>query len=80
MKPESLLVAFVIAFLIREVLYFYSTQKLINKIMSKSYHDYNFAKNVAQTLKPQPTLAQDLHADEQLAEDLGPLREFTGLN
>lgn len=79
MKPETLLVAVIVAFLARELLYFYSTQKLINKLMSKNYHDYNFSKNVAQTLKPQHTLQESLQAEEGLAEDLGPLREFTGL-
>jgi hypothetical protein len=76
MKVEYLL----IAFFLRELLYFYSTQKLINKLMSKNYHDYNFTKNIQKTMKHEPSLAEGLKAEDDLAEDLSPLQGFQGLN
>jgi len=79
-KIEYLLVVF----LLRECLYFYSTQKLINKLMARNYHDYNFSKNVAKTMvqdsNRDPELGEAIAHEGSLAEDLSPLREFQGLN
>ena len=53
---------------------------LVNKIMSRSYHEYQFAKNVDKTLRPDGEALRDgIKAEEQLAEDLAPIQEF-GLN
>jgi len=70
----------VIAFFARELLYYYSTQTLINKLMARDYHDYNFTKNIAKTMKKDPPLGQAVAHEEALAEDLSPLKEFQGLN
>lgn len=38
---ELALIVLLIVFVCRELVYQYTTQKLINKIMSKSYHEYS---------------------------------------
>lgn len=38
---ELALIVLLIVFVCREMFYQYTTQKLINKIMSKNYHDYS---------------------------------------
>ena len=70
----------VIAFFARELLFYYSTQTLINKLMARDFHDYNFTKNIAKTMKQGTPLAQGVTHEEGVAEDLSPLQEFQGLN
>jgi hypothetical protein len=53
---------------------------MINKIMSRSYHEYQFAKNVEKTLRPDgEDLRAGIKAEEELAEDLAPIQGF-GMN
>ncbi len=53
--------------------------KLINKIMSKSYHDYQFSENIDKTMRPDGELRDGIKHEEQLAEDLAPIQGF-GMN
>lgn len=54
--------------------------KLINKIMSRSYHEYQFAENVDKTLRPDDeALREGIKAEDALAEDLSPIQGF-GMN
>lgn len=54
-------------------------KELVNKIMSRSYHEYEYAKNVGKTLRPDGDISEQVKAEDQLAEDLAPIQEF-GLN
>ncbi len=54
--------------------------KLINKIMSRNYHDYQFAQNVDKTMRPDGAdLKEGIKHEEALAEDLSPIQGF-GMN
>jgi hypothetical protein len=51
--------------------------KLVNKLMSRSYYDYQFTKHVNQnTLNPEPSLKQGLNDQEALREDLSPVESM----
>ena len=51
--------------------------KLINKLMSRSYHDYEFSKHVSETMKqPEPSLKEGLRHEEGLREDLSPVESI----
>jgi hypothetical protein len=54
--------------MIREVLWMWTTQKLLNKAMSRSYHEYQVAENVC---KPRE---DKIKVDDDLREDLGSLQ------
>ena len=78
---ENNLIYFLIVYcLIREMFYTYTTHKLLNKIMSRNYHDYEFSKNVDKTLETGNTTATSLKEDQGLAEDLSPIHGFAGVN
>ncbi len=53
---------------IREAFFMYSTQKLVNKVMCKSFYDYKQAERVGQVDRP-----QGLAVDDGMEEDLGVL-------
>lgn len=61
----------------RELLYNYQIHRLINKIMSRNYHDYEFTKNVSKTMKPDGHV--NVKEDPELNEDLSTLNGF-GIN
>ena len=55
-------------------------RELINKIMSRNFHDYQFAKNVDKTMRPDGVdLREGIKHEEALAEDLSPIQGF-GMN
>lgn len=54
--------------LIREIMYQYTTHRLVNKIMSRNYHEYESAKEV---YKPKERAI----IDQGIPEDLGHLNE-----
>lgn len=72
MSAESgVLAGLTVYCVIREVFFIYSTNKLLNKLMSRNYHE--FAYTEAQTkIKPvhQDSFTQD---DSSFSEDLGAL-------
>ena len=53
----------------REIFYLYTVNKLMNKLMSRNYHEFKMAENVGKTTQPkiQATLNEEMH------EDLGAL-------
>ena len=53
--------------LLRELFYLYSVQKLVNKLMSRSYYEYN------QAVKFEPQKPQMKFKEEDEVEDLGVL-------
>lgn len=67
--------------LVRELVYIMTVHKLINKLMSKNYHDYMFSQNVEKTLQndSQAGLQKGMQDELAMKEDLGPLTEFSGL-
>lgn len=64
---------------LREILYLVQTQKMINKVMSRNYHDYVFSENVKKTLTPAGEGKVPLRESHDLPEDLAPIAGF-GMN
>lgn len=65
---------------VQQMVFIVANQKLVNKMMSKNFHDYMFSKNVEKTMSDGPQSLQDgIRHESALAEDLGPLNEFAGL-
>jgi hypothetical protein len=65
MTAQSIILGLVAYILFREIFFLYSTQKLINKIMSRSFFDYQQGLRVGKTEegiggKVQEDLADDL--------------------
>ena len=55
-------------------------RELVNKIMSKNFHDYQFSNNVEKTMRPDGVnLREGIKHEEALAEDLAPIQGF-GMN
>lgn len=54
--------------LIRELIFIYTTNKLINKLMSRDYHAYQMSQNVGKLDTPKPKQEED-----SLAEDLNTM-------
>lgn len=68
---DSLVVGLIAYCLIREIFFLYSTQKLLNKLMSRNYNDYTSANKTSTDDKA------TYKAPEEEPEDLGLL---TGYN
>lgn len=67
---------------IQQLIFILTVQKMVNKLMSKNFHDYMFSKNVEKTMSDgqgQASLDQTMRHEHVLAEDLGPLNEFAGM-
>lgn len=75
MTPIDLIFVLITYILIRETTFIYSTHKMVNKIMSRSFHDYEFSKNVSKTLNSDQTKK----IQEEMPEDLSPIQNF-GMN
>ena len=71
MTQVSVIVLLVFYIICREVFFLYSTHKMINKIMSHNFHDYQQSVNV-RPIKHEPLKLQP----EDQAEDLGSLEGF----
>lgn len=67
----------IVYLVVREVVYTYQVNRLLNKLMSRNYHDYEFAKNVKTTMEHKGENV--LKDDHGLPEDLSPVNGF-GLN
>lgn len=53
--------------------------QLTSKVMSRNYHDYEFAKNVKKTMDSTtapPSLQEELQHNQDLREDLSPVENF----
>lgn len=61
---------------VREVMHFAQVNDLLNKLMSRNYHDYVVSKNVAKTMGTQESMAKE---ETDLPEDLAALHGF-GMN
>lgn len=73
----ELTVLLLIYTLIRESVYLYQTNQLLNKLMSRNYNEYEYTRSVMKgTMEPQhPKVNQEM----ELAEDLAPIHSF-GVN
>jgi hypothetical protein len=52
--------------IVREAIFLYSTNKLVNKLMSRDYHSYQMSEKVGKLEAPKPPKEEDL----SLAEDM----------
>ena len=69
---EPVIIGLLLLYIItREVFFLYSTHKLINKIMSHNFHDYQQSLTSAKAVPAQPT-----PQPEDEPEDLGVLDGF----
>ena len=67
---ETIIIALLLAYIvIRELVFLYSTHKLLNKLMSHNFHDYTQSLTLAKEAPQAPQIKID--DDEQ--EDLGTL-------
>lgn len=68
---ESQIILFLIFYIfVREVFFLYSTQKFVNKIMSRSYYEYQQSKQI------EPVQPPVRKFDNDEPEDLGTLEGF----
>lgn len=72
MNPVPLFIALVFYTLAREVIFWVTTQRLINKIMSRNYHEFQMAEK-ASKLEETPPSRSDLDPNEDFGRlsDLG---------
>lgn len=74
--PNSL-IYFILAYcVLREVFFSYQMNKLMNKLMSRNYHDYQFSNHVEKTMTQEQTVQSALKEDQALQEDLGIINNF----
>ena len=72
---EATVIALLVLYIVgRESFFLYSTHKLVNKIMSHNYHDYQQSAQVGKT-KPQPAfkVQDDMEDDLGILEGIGIL-------
>lgn len=67
---DSLVIGLIVYCVVRELFFLYSTHKLINKILSRSYYEYKMAEN-GPTHEP-----ATYKGPVEEPEDLGPLTAF----
>lgn len=67
----GVIVGLVIYCILRELFFVYSTHKLLNKLMSRNYHEFVFAQNEARNSKAEA--APQAHVSNGLEEDFGTL-------
>ena len=80
LSMDVLLIILVIVLTGRDVYQVLTIQKLVNKLMSRNYHDYEFSKNVSKTMdQDKVNLKDGLKAEMDLGEDLSPISSF-GVN
>jgi site-specific recombinase XerD len=60
--------------LVRELIFQVTTQRMINKIMSRGFYEYAQASGLA--AKQKTSKRQEFKAEEDLPEDLGTLAEI----
>lgn len=70
MTSEHVFFALIAVIIIREIWYTYTINKLVNKLMCKSLHEYNLAESVYVPRKADEEIDFD---DERSREDLGAL-------
>lgn len=69
------LIPWLVAYLVvREVYFLYSHHILINKLMSRNYHEFKVSKNLGRIKEAPPKFK----VQDDLPEDLGVLQTFTG--
>ena len=74
MQADPAIIACLLAFIcVREAFAYIERDKLTSKLMSRNYHDYEFAKNVTKTMEHRE---QPFKEDTEIPEDLGPLNGF----
>lgn len=62
--------------LIREVVFWYNTQKLLNKIMSRNYHEYTSAQEI---YKPKDGVMMEQGYDQSEETDMAAIQEIASL-
>lgn len=74
---ESLIVIIVLVALLvwREAMHYIQVQKLINKLMSRNYHEYETAMGYNKPKEKEKPVVED---DAFLDEEIGVLKDYTG--
>lgn len=76
MSPDQKIILFLVLYIgVSSVLHSRQVNALVNKLMSRDFHDYSFNTNLHKTLEP--SKPQSIRMDDGDAEDLGAL---SGLN
>jgi len=63
---NDLAVILLIYCVVRECFFIYSTQKLVNKIMCRNYHDFQVSENAGRIPETTPSYAVDDSEEESL--------------
>ena len=72
---EHVVVLTLVAYcLLREAYFLYTTHVLLNKLMSRNYHDYQIAQKQGKLMEQEPRP----QFDEGIPEDLGTLQGIIG--
>lgn len=77
MIDTSVVVILLLYIAVRECFYIYSSNKLLDKLMSRNYSEYQWTKNMAQVAETKP---QPFKEDSEMPEDLSALNGFGALN
>jgi predicted permease len=64
----NLVVVLLVYIALREVLFLYQVHKLLNKLMSRNYHEYTLSEKYGKLKEP-----QRIKAETEEPEDLGAL-------
>jgi hypothetical protein len=69
---EPVLIALLVFMVVQQGLHMYQTNRLVNKLMSRNYHEFQVAEKSGKIFPNQSKLKYE----EDLPEDLRPLEEF----
>lgn len=66
MNPTVIFLALLTYCALREVYFIYSTQTLMNKLMSRNYHEFQMSEKAGKIERPTPKFIQDDSEPEDL--------------
>ena len=75
MTEHTTIYALLCFMVVRECFYIYSSNKLLDKLMSRNYNEYEWTRNLKKTLEPQTPKQEP----EDVPEDLSIMNGF-GMN
>ena len=73
MIVEAAFYGLLIYTLIREIVFWYASQKLLNKLMSRNYHEYQVGEAVTKTVR----MNQPIKIPTEPVEDFGVIPDLT---
>lgn len=72
---EAIVICLLVYTVVRELFFYHQTNKLLNKLMSRNYHEYQVSEQVEKSFVP-----KRIKVDGSYNEDLGVLGELNGVS